>query len=159
MAAARQSRLSVLLSGAVNGYPPATVQQRHSAMISPKLVALTALFVIRQALAAESVVLRQESAEGIWDFDTASIVVVSETLRKSRMTLKLKRPFQDQSTGNVYDRVVFQYEHDCKEKKMRIVSSLAYFQGEPVKTTGAKDEWQSAQDSAVHQYACSVPAK
>jgi hypothetical protein len=128
-------------------------------MMLPKLVAIAAFVVVPQALAAESVVLRQQSPEGVWDFDTASIVVVSETLRKSEMALKLKRPFRDQSSGKVYDRVVFQYEHDCKEKKMRVVSSLAYFQGEPVKTTDAKDEWQPAQDSAVQKYACSVATK
>jgi hypothetical protein len=128
-------------------------------MMLPKLVAIAGFVVLPQALAAESVVLRQQSPQGVWDFDTASIVVVSDTLRKSEMALKLKRPFRDQSTGKVYDRVVFQYEHDCKEKKMRVVSSLAYFQGEPVKTTDAKDEWQPAQDSAVHQYACSAAAK
>ena len=115
-------------------------------MKRPKLIAALAFVVIPQALAAESVVLRQESPEGMWDFDTASIVVVSDSLRTSQMTLKLKRPFQDQSTGNVYDRVVFQYEHDCKENKMRVVDSHAYFQGEAVKTTRAKDEWQPAQE-------------
>lgn len=72
-------------------------------MKRPKLIAALAFVVIPQALAAESVVLRQESPEGMWDFDTASIVVVSDSLRTSQMTLKLKRPFQDQSTGKVYD--------------------------------------------------------
>ena len=128
-------------------------------MKRPKLLAALAFVVIPQAFAAESVVLRQESPEGMWDFDTASIVVVSDSLRTSQMTLKLKRPFQDQSTGKVYDRVVFQYEHDCKQNKMRVVDSHAYFQGDPVKTTGAKDEWQPAQDSAVHKHACAVTRK
>ena len=128
-------------------------------MKRPKLVAALAFVVIPQAFAAEGVVLRQDSPEGMWDFDTASIVVVSDSLRTSEMTLKLKRPFQDQSTGKVYDRVVFQYEHDCKQNKMRVVDSHAYFQGDPVKTTGAKDEWQPAQDSAVHKHACAVTRK
>ena len=128
-------------------------------MMRPLVLAAAAFLVTSQTLAAEDYVLRQESPEGMWDFDTASVVVVDATVRKSEMSLKLKRPLQDQPTGNVYDRIVFRYEHDCKANKMRVVDTLSYFQGEPVKTTPAKDDWHPAEESAVHKHVCSVTRK
>ena len=125
-------------------------------MIRPVAFTAAALLVASHALAADDYVLRQESPEGLWDFDTASVVVVNPTVRKSQMSLKLKRPLLDQPTGKVYDRIVFQYEHDCKANKMRVVDTLSYYQGEPVKATPAKDDWHPAEESAAHKYACSV---
>jgi hypothetical protein len=128
-------------------------------MMRPIWLAAAALCFAQSALSAENQVLRYESPEGDWDFDMASIVVVSDTLRRSQMSLKLKKPLQDQPTGNVYDRVVFHYEHDCKEKRIRVVDSLSYLKGEPVKTRRAKDEWHPAGESAAQKYACEVVAK
>jgi hypothetical protein len=159
MAAAGESRSSLLLTAAVNGYAPAIVQQRHFAMIRPVVLAAAALLVTSHAFSAEDRVLRQESPEGFWDFDTASVVVVDDTVRKSQMSLKLKRPLQDQSTGKIYDLIVFQYEHDCKTNKMRVLDTLSSYHGEPVKASRASDDWHPADESAVHKYACSVAQK
>jgi hypothetical protein len=128
-------------------------------MTRPALFAAAAFLVASQAFAADDYIMRQESPEGLWDFDTASVVVVDATLRKSQMSLKLKRPLQDQPTGKVYDRIVFHYEHDCKANKMRVVNTLSSYQGAPVNTAHVKDDWQSAEESTVHKYACSVAQK
>jgi hypothetical protein len=128
-------------------------------MMRPILLAAAALCFAQSAFSAENYVLRLESPEGYWDFDMASIVVVDDTLRRSEMSLKLKRPLLDQPTGNVYDRVVFQYEHDCKAKRMRVVDSLSYLRGEPVKTARAGEDWHPAGESAAQKYACELAAK
>ena len=128
-------------------------------MMRPLVLAAAAFLAASQALAADDYILRQESPEGMWDFDTASVVVVDATVRKSRMSLKLKRPLQDQPTGKIYDRIVFHYEHDCKANRMRVVDTLSYYQGVPVKTTPPKADWHPAEDSAAHKYACSVVQK
>ena len=128
-------------------------------MMRPIWLAAAALCFTQSAFSAENYVLRHESPEGYWDFDMASIVVVNDTLRRSEISLKLKRPLQDQPTGKVYDRIVFQYEHDCKANKMRVLDSLSYLEGEPVKTTRAGDEWHPAGESAAQKYACELVAK
>ena len=125
----------------------------------PLFLAAAALCFAHSAFSAENYVLRQESPEGYWDFDMASIVVVSDTLRRSQISLKLKRPLQDQPTGKVYDRVVFHYEHDCKANKIRVVDSASYLEGEPVKTAPAADDWHAAGDSTAQKYACEVVAQ
>jgi len=123
------------------------------------LLAVVALCFAQSAFAAESYVLRQESPEGYWDFDMASIQVVNDTLRRSQMTLKLKKPLQDQPTGKVYDRIVFNYEHDCKANTIRITDSASFLEREPVKATRAGDDWHPAGDSAAQKYACELVAK
>ncbi|HZN26983.1 MAG TPA: surface-adhesin E family protein [Burkholderiales bacterium] len=128
-------------------------------MMRPTFLAAAALFVAQNALAAENVVLRYESPEGLWDFDMASVVIVNDSVRKSQISLKLKRPLQDQPTGTVYDRVVFHYEHDCKANRMRVVDSLSYLRGEPVKTSRANDDWHPAADSTAQQHACALVMK
>jgi hypothetical protein len=87
------------------------------------------------------------------------VVVVDAASRKSQTSLKLKRPLQDQPSGKVYDRIVFEYEHDCKANRMRVVDTHSSYQGEPVKTTRVNDEWHPAEESPVHKYACSVSQK
>ena len=125
----------------------------------PLVLAAAALCFAHSAFSAENYVLRQESPEGYWDFDMASIEVVNETVRRSQMTLKLKRPLQDQPTGKAYDRVVFHYEHDCRGNRIRIVDSASFLEGEPVKTTRAGDDWHPAGDSTAQKYACELVAK
>jgi hypothetical protein len=124
-----------------------------------RVVAVVALCFAQSAFSAESYVLRQESPEGYWDFDMASIEVVDATLRRSQMTLRLKRPLQDQPTGKVYDRIVFQYEHDCKANTIRITDSASFLEREPVNTTRAGDDWHPAGDSTAQKYACELVAK
>jgi hypothetical protein len=128
-------------------------------MMRPIWLAAAALCFTPSAFPAENYVLRHESPEGYWDFDMASIVVVNDTLRRSEISLTLKRPLQDKLSGKVYDRIVFHYEHDCRAKKMRVLDSRSYLEGEPVKTTGAGDDWHPAEESAAQKYACEVVAK
>jgi hypothetical protein len=121
--------------------------------------AATALLIAHNAIAADSYLLRHEFEGGSWDFDMASIAVVDDTLRTSRMTLNLTQPLQDQPTGNRYDRIVFLYEHDCKAQRMRVVDTLSYLRDERVEVKGASPEWRAAADSVAHKYACALVKK
>ena len=124
-----------------------------------KLVGAALLVAVPPAFAADGVVFRHQSREGTWDFDAASVVVVSESVRKSQMTLTLTKPLQDQPTGAQYDRVVFVYEHDCRKNQMRVLDTMAYLRGERVTMTRASDEWRPAGDSMAQQYACALVQK
>ena len=109
--------------------------------------------------AAESYMLRHEFDGGWWDFDIVSIAVVSDTLRKSEMSLHLIKPLQDQESGEFYDKVIFSYEHDCKAHRLRVVDNIAFRTGKPVKMARASSLWQPAVDSFAHKYACSLVSK
>lgn len=142
-----------MLSGLVSG---STVERS-----SMRLTILGAALLVAapHAFAADGYVFRHKSPEGTWDFDAASVVVVSESVRKSQMTLTLTKPLQDQPTGTQYDRVVFVYEHDCKKNQMRVLDTMAYLRGERVKMSQASDEWRPAGDSMAQQYACALVQK
>ena len=124
-------------------------------MIRRLLYGVAALLLAHPAAAADGDVLRQEFDGGSWDFDLASVVIVNDTFRTSRMSLTLARPLQDQS-GARYDHVEFLYEHDCKENRMRVAETLTYLAGERVEVSGASPDWRPAADSAAHKYACAL---
>jgi hypothetical protein len=123
------------------------------------LATAVALLVAHNALAAEAVIFRHQTPEGSWDFDAGSIVVVDESIRRSQMVLNLKKPLQDQPTGNQYDRVVFMYEHDCRKNQMRVTDTTAYLRGERVEMGRASNAWRAAGESVAQQYACALVQK
>jgi hypothetical protein len=116
----------------------------------------TALVIAQSAGAAESYLLKHEFEGGSWDFDMASIAIIDDTKRTSRMSLNLDQPFQDQPTGNRYDRVVFMYEHDCKANRIRVVDTVSYLGGERVTVGATSAEWRPAVDSVAQKYACAL---
>jgi hypothetical protein len=117
------------------------------------------LVVTHHALAADGYVFRHQAPEGTWDFDAASVVVLSDSIRRSQMSLTLAKPLQDQPTGSRYDRLVFVYEHDCSKNQMRVLETNAYLRGERVKMSRPSDEWRPAADSAAQKYACALVQK
>jgi hypothetical protein len=134
-------------------------RRERSIIVRLTLFGAAALLVAQSALSADSYILRHQTPQGSWEFDLSSVVVVNESVRRSQITLNLPKPLQDQPTGSVYDRMVFHYEHDCKENKMRVMDALSYLRGELVKTTRPADDWQPAGDSAAQKYACAMVQK
>jgi hypothetical protein len=119
-------------------------------------LAVLLMLPMQPVISADNYVLLHKAEEGSWEFDTASIVTVSEGLRQSKTRLNLAHPLRDAATGVVYDKILFLYEHDCALNRIRVLDNIAYLGGSPAAISHVSSEWQAAADSAAHKYACGL---